>query len=266
MLSGLRILIVEDDPTLRQVLRAILETEGACMQEAGSTREAIAMSRTHSFDVVLTDLGLPDVPGEAVITHFRAAVNHGPVVAVLSGAAERELARAAQLGADRIFAKPLDWEDLVNYLRRCRIDEKGATGPESPPTVVIVEDDAAMRELLKDVLERTGHRVIALADGTRLAAVLEREDVDAVILDKEMPGTNGLDLLSFVRHRRPAVAVILITAFGGGDVAREAARRGAYRYIEKPFRVGTIIDVVGTVPRSRIGAWRGARGRVPGPR
>jgi DNA-binding response OmpR family regulator len=238
-------------------MRSFLELEGALVLEAGTGREAVELARGGTFDIVLTDLGLPDVSGEAVITHIRATSHDRTAVAVLSGAGEHELARAMELGADRIFTKPLEWEDLVCYLeRRSALLADGRLHPDSEKrmTIVIVEDDAAMRALLEDVLERAGHRVIPLADGTGLAATAEREDFDAVILDKEMPGPNGLDLLSFLRHRRPDVPVIFVTAFGGRDVAEEATRRGAYSYIEKPFRVGTILDAVDAVPRYKLGS------------
>ena len=88
MLLGLRVLIVEDVPMMREVLRSMLEMEGARVHEAGTAREAIEISRTHTFDVVLTALGLPDVPGDVVITHFRAPSNGRTAVAVLSGAGE----------------------------------------------------------------------------------------------------------------------------------------------------------------------------------
>lgn len=120
-------------------------------------------------------------------------------------------------------------------------------------TVLILEDDAAMRALLRDVLERAGHRVIDYPDGTELPVIVEREAFDAVVLDKEMPGPNGLDLLSFLRHRTPAVPVILVTAFGGAAVAEEAARRGAFSYLEKPFRVSAVLDTLDAVQRFSIG-------------
>jgi CheY-like chemotaxis protein len=258
MLSGLRVLIVEDVPVVRKLIRSLLELEGAVVMEACTGREAVEIGRMSDFDVVLTDLGLPDVPGEAVIAHIRAVSRDRTPVAVLSGASEPELARARDLGADRIFTKPLDWEDLLVYLERRALKAAAGVTPEATNTetermrVLIIEDDSAMRALLEDVLERIGHRVIALADGTELPSVVERERFDVVILDKEMPGPNGLDLLSFLRHRRPAAPVIFVTAFGGPDVAEEAARRGAYSYLEKPFRVGTIIDTLAAVPRYSV--------------
>ena len=125
-------------------------------------------------------------------------------------------------------------------------------------TVLIVEDDSEMRALLRDVLEREGHRVIDRASGRGLASLVERERFDVVVLDKEMPGTNGLDLLAFLRHRLPGVPVVFITAFGGPAVADEAARRGAFSYIEKPFRVSAIVDAIAGATRFTVGVKPGA--------
>jgi DNA-binding NtrC family response regulator len=113
--------------------------------------------------------------------------------------------------------------------------------------VLVIEDDGAMRALLRDAAERAGHRVIERPDGTDIEALVARESFDAVILDKEMPGPSGLDILSFLRTRLPAVPVILVTAFGGLAIAEEAARRGAYSYLEKPFRMATVLDTLAAI-------------------
>jgi DNA-binding NtrC family response regulator len=114
-------------------------------------------------------------------------------------------------------------------------------------TVLVVDDDPEMRRLLRAFLERDGLRVLEEASGEAAIAVVETERIDAVILDKEMQGTSGLDLLVFLRRRCPGTPVILITAFGGRRVADEALRRGAQRYLEKPFRATELIEAVRTV-------------------
>ena len=124
----------------------------------------------------------------------------------------------------------------------------GEAAPE-PVTVLVVEDDAAMRALLRDFLERAGYRVLERGSGADVMDVVENERIGAVILDKEMPGPSGLDLLAFLRHRLPGVPVVFITAFGGPDVAEEARRRGAYRYLDKPFRVAAILDAISEATR-----------------
>ena len=127
------------------------------------------------------------------------------------------------------------------------LENMAEQGTETHVTVLVVEDDGEMRVLLREALERAGYRVIGRKDGAALSALVETERFNVAILDKELPGPNGLDLLSFLRQRLPEVPVILVTAFGGPDVQHEAARRGASGYVEKPFRVATLLDMLSTV-------------------
>lgn len=118
-----------------------------------------------------------------------------------------------------------------------------------PPTVLIVDDDDEMRAVLRIFLEKDGYRVIDVSNAARAVALIEAERPDVAILDKEMPGMNGLELLSLLRERCPHIPIIFVTAFGGPRVADEARRRGAYCYLEKPFRVGKILDIIERVTR-----------------
>jgi CheY-like chemotaxis protein len=250
-LSGMNVLIVDDVDSVREVIREMLEMEGATVVEACTAHEALELTDTLMFDVVLTDLGLPDVSGEAVIAGVRSLAGGRIPVAVVSGADPEALARAAELGADRIFRKPVDREDLIRYVASKRqlavvgIAREGSA--EADMTVLIIEDDHDMRALLRDVLEREGYRVIGRKDGVHLPALVESERFDVAIVDKELPGPSGLELVSFLQERLPAVPVILVTAFGGPDIENEATRRGAYSYVEKPFRVATILDALAAV-------------------
>jgi DNA-binding response OmpR family regulator len=234
------LLVDQDVDLLRQLLRWRLEAEGATVVEAATGGEALELAGTQPFDLVLTDLGLPDVSGEAVITGVRSLSQGRTPVAVFSGAPAADLAHALELGAERVFTKPSDLDNLIRYLLGRRPDPV----VEATMTVLIVEDDSAMRALLRDVLQRAGHRVMERPDGADLPALAAHESFDAVIVDKELPGSDGLDLLSFLRAHRPAVPVVVVTAFGGPDVAEEAARRGAHRYHEKPFSMSALLETL----------------------
>ena len=115
--------------------------------------------------------------------------------------------------------------------------------PAHRPSVMIVDDDAEMRALLRDALERDGFDVRE-DSGDELVPLLERRVPDAIVLDKEMAGVNGLDLLSYIRQRHPGIPVIVVTAFGGTEVEDEALRRGATYYIDKPFRVAQLLAML----------------------
>jgi DNA-binding response OmpR family regulator len=117
-LVGARLLLVEDTHTVRQALRTMLELEGATVMEAGTGREAFDLMAREAFDLVLTDLGLPDIPGADVIAQVRLASEGRTAVAVLSGADPQQLAAALEAGAERAFRKPFDWDDLLAYIAR----------------------------------------------------------------------------------------------------------------------------------------------------
>ena len=117
--------------------------------------------------------------------------------------------------------------------------------PGHRPSVMIVDDDAEMRALLRDALERDGFDVSEDA-GDQLVPLLERWAPDAIVLDKQMAGVNGLDLLSYIRRRHPSLPVIVVTAFGGTEVEAEALKRGATYYIDKPFRVAQLLAMLRT--------------------
>jgi DNA-binding NtrC family response regulator len=119
-------------------------------------------------------------------------------------------------------------------------------GPERL-RVMIVDDDAEMRALLRDALEREGHRVREHPAGDQLIPLVEEWKPDAVVLDKEMVGSSGLDLLQDIRRRHPGTPVVLVTAFGGAEVEAEALRLGAAYYMDKPFRVSRLLEVLRSV-------------------
>jgi DNA-binding NtrC family response regulator len=112
------------------------------------------------------------------------------------------------------------------------------------PTVLVIDDDSAMRALLRDWLEHGGFRVIEEPNADRLLATAGATPLDVVVLDKEMPGQSGFDVLPAFKRRWPHVPVILITAFGGGAVAEEALRLGARVYLEKPFQLRALLEAV----------------------
>lgn len=113
--------------------------------------------------------------------------------------------------------------------------------------VMIVDDDAEMRALLRDALEGEGFRVREHPAGDQLIPLVAEWKPDAVVLDKEMAGSSGLDLLREIRRRLPRTPVVLVTAFGGAAVEAEALRLGAAYYMDKPFRVSRLLEVLRSV-------------------
>jgi two-component system, NtrC family, response regulator AtoC len=111
-------------------------------------------------------------------------------------------------------------------------------------TILIVDDDAEMRALLVEVLGHEGYRVAEAADGAEALIRLRSESFDGIIIDKNMPGLSGLDLLPGLRMICPEAPIILITAFGDASTYVEALEKGAFEYIFKPFRLEDLLRVL----------------------
>ncbi|MBI4577803.1 MAG: response regulator, partial [Planctomycetes bacterium] len=107
----------------------------------------------------------------------------------------------------------------------------------APGTVLVVDDEAAARLGMRRALEADAHRVVEAPDGEAALAALEAAPADLVFLDINMPGQDGLEVLSRIRGRPRAPPVVMVTAHGSERVAVEAMKRGAYDYLAKPYDV-----------------------------
>jgi two-component system response regulator FlrC len=110
-------------------------------------------------------------------------------------------------------------------------------------SVLVVEDDAPLREALIDTLRAAGMPALAAADADEALRLLETEDIAFVISDVQMPGTNGYQLLTSIKRLRPDLPVILMTAYGTVAQAVAAMRDGATDYIVKPFDAQALIEM-----------------------
>ncbi len=110
-----------------------------------------------------------------------------------------------------------------------------------PRTVLVVDDEPAMREMLVSLLEEEGIRAHPAASVDEAVSIARDADFDAVVSDIRMPGKDGIALLAELREARPETPVILMTAFGSIDSAVDAMRSGAFDYITKPFKRGAVL-------------------------
>ncbi len=111
-------------------------------------------------------------------------------------------------------------------------------------TILIVDDEQGMREVLTVLLEQQGHRVIAASDGEQALEIVAHQPPDLVISDVRMPKVDGIGLLTGIREQYPHLPVIMMTAYASSDSTIQAMRLGADDYITKPFRIDEIRLVV----------------------
>jgi len=118
--------------------------------------------------------------------------------------------------------------------------------------ILVVDDDAATRDLLREVLTDAGYRVVTSASGEDALEIGRRESFEVIISDMRLgPHLSGLDVLRAYKSVQPESEVILITAFGSMETAIEAVKAGAFDYLSKPFKLEEVLLVVGRALENR---------------
>jgi two-component system response regulator MprA len=227
-----RLLIVDDDPELRQFLRMELETEGYDCQEAASAQQALDQIRSSSWDLLLLDWSLPDLSGVEICRRIRQESIHTPVLMLTARDEVRERVEALDSGADDYLTKPFSLEEL---LARVRAHLRRSSSNATDDGVLSVADlslNTATREVQR------GERAIHLtAREFDLLAFLLRQPEQVHerrrILDA-LWGTdwNGDDNLLdvYIRYLRkklepPGSTSLIQTVRGVGFMIREGAIR-----------------------------------------
>ena len=115
--------------------------------------------------------------------------------------------------------------------------------PPAPSVVLVVEDDTATRDLLRDLLELEGYTVASAADGAAGVARIEAGGIDLVLLDRRLPDMDGLALCRQVRARPDAVylPIMMLTAVAGGEQSRTGYAAGVDGYLAKPFDIDELL-------------------------
>ena len=111
----------------------------------------------------------------------------------------------------------------------------GANDTNTGAIILVIDDEAAIRESLEVLLTLEGYTVKMAVDGEQGLRTLEQESFDLVLLDLALPGQSGMELLPQIKERQPELPVIMITAYGTVDNVVEAVRAGAENFVQKPW-------------------------------
>ena len=111
--------------------------------------------------------------------------------------------------------------------------------------ILVVDDTGAVRSFLGLMLQSSGYEVVFAEDGMVAKIRLEQDrGGDLVLTDTQMPGVDGLELVSWIKEFRPHLPVIINTGSVEADLLREIANSGADRWLQKPFSMTSLLDTI----------------------
>jgi DNA-binding response OmpR family regulator len=201
------VLVIDDDPAARELIARSLRTEGVRVVTAVDGTEGLCLARALRPDVITLDVLMPGLDGWAVLAALKADPDLTDIpVILLSMLDERHLGSA--LGAADYLTKPIKRQRLVGVVRKY-IHRNGP-----PPTVLVVEDDASTRELVRRTLAREGWQVREAGDGRAGLGWVVQDPPELILLDLMLPGIDGFEFVAEL-HRHAEwrdIPVVVITA------------------------------------------------------
>ena len=252
------ILVVDDNQTNQFLLVEMLRKWGIRAETAPTAKEALGIlaragTAGGQFAAVISDLQMPDMDGFELVETIRASPPFGsiPVLILSSSAQPGERERSVAMGASAYLAKPVHPSELLDAIlnvlsaRASEPDPKEAVN--APPNdrrhtmkVLLAEDNAVNRTLAKRLLEKHGHTVVVVENGRQALKALEREKVDLVLMDVQMPEMDGLEATAAIRAREKNTGghlpIIALTAHAMKGDREKCLAAGVDDYLTKPIR------------------------------
>ncbi len=235
-----RVLLVEDDRDVAQLMIRLLEREGCIVDHAGEGRTALERLLRRSYGLILSDVHMPVIGGVELVKRLRAIeverdMPKNTVVAVTAytiGSATEEYLAA---GFDEVVSKPVRAETLRQLLDRHL---------ERRTTVAVVDDSPDARRLMDRMLSRAGYRVLLFESGEDAITGLADERAALVLLDMDMPGIDGLTTAVRLREHHPTIRMLALTGRSGPTFEQQVARAGFNGHLLKPTPRVKLLDAI----------------------
>lgn len=208
--SPTTILVIDDDPGVRDIMMRYLTKEGFWVETAASGQEGLHLARKLHPDAITLDVMMPTVDGWTVLTALKADPELADIPVVVLTIAENQTL-GFSLGAADYLTKPIDYKRLIHVLSRYRpIDNPSTSGGHA----LIAEDDEATRQIFERILVKEGWTVTQADNGQTALAHLTQQKPDLILLDLMMPQMDGFQFLTELRQHPDwlQIPVVVITA------------------------------------------------------
>ena len=273
-----RILVVEDDSGIRQLIAEVLKRSGYHVDAAEDGAAAWDMLQLNGYDLLVTDNKMPKVSGVELLKKLQAAGVVLPVIMATGESPEKEFVQFPWLRPGAMLLKPYTIADLLGTVKQVLREASGADDgsqlfkyrdvrdnkmspaekpsgapwqrPKNPPRrILVVDDDSDTRQLSVDVLVGSGYDVEAAIDGAAGWEALQANGYDLTITDNKMPRMTGLEMIEQLRSARMTLPVIMAT---GHLPTNEFARKPWLKpdaTLQRPFTNDDLLEAVKKVLR-----------------
>ena len=274
MLSGMKVLVVDDNQTMRTILDELLKNWGMapeCVASGAAALEALerAKAANEAFALVIADVQMPGMDGFSLAEEIRRRYPEGgPKILMLSSSAQRgEGARCREAGIAAYLSKPVQQSELLNTILRVMAREietadpglvtrysirKGSGGMRDAAKrkghILLAEDNAVNRLVATRMIERRGHDVLVAVNGREAVEMAADEAFDLVFMDVQMPEMDGLEATRAIREKEKTTGrhlpIVAMTAHAMKGDRERCLDAGMDDYLTKPIRTPELIEIL----------------------
>src|SRR5665213_1700594 len=252
---GATILVVEDDPSMREMLALLFKSQGHRAAAAADGKAALALARSPIRpDIVVAGYNLPNgMTGLQVVAGVRETLGRQIPAVILTGEisteTKREIARRSCVQRN----KPVSAEELTHLIQSLLTEPPQSTvRARSPPqvqskddmlqpTIFVVDDEGSVREAMRGLLQEEGWSVEVHSSGETFLEAYRPDREGCLVVDAQMPRMSGLDLLERLKTEGGGPPAIVITGHADIRLAVRAMKAGAMAFLEKPVQYDELI-------------------------
>lgn len=254
-----RLLLIDDEPELGRLLQDCLDHEGCQLDYTHDPHEGLRLAMTRLPDVILLDIEMPELSGLEVLTQLKHMRSTAPIpVIMLTARTETELvSEVMQKGAQGYLLKPFRVSALLERLNQL-LHLNLRLRPEEPPAhpaaapgpgqakALVIDDDPNICKIVAELIGDCGHHALVAQDAASGLKLAREIKPDLILLDLQMPGQNGFELLEALRRESDTVHLRVIILSGENDDAsvRRAQSLGVNAYLLKPFPLSSLMHLL----------------------
>lgn len=228
-----KILIIEDDTNIREIIRLYLNEEGYTVIESKDGNDIIPLIIREKPSLITLDLNLPEIDGRQIINMIKQneSIRGIPIVIVSIAAKDSRLQNLSQ----KYLSKPFDKKELIDTINDILQPKKEATKSRK---VLVVDDEPDIVDIVSTHVEDLGFESLKAFNGQEAIEKATKEKPDLIILDIQMPKLNGFEVINALNKDKETLSIPIIVLTGNHVPSEEQEKRkkmGVAQFLTKPF-------------------------------
>lgn len=257
MATMAKILVVDDDPLLLDLLLETLKTIGYAPVGASGGEVALKLLEQSDIQLVITDIKMPGMNGVELARQVRAINNEIPIIFITGVYDPTHL---QQFEADGFLAKPFRINQIERLIEESLSKKYNSDKIVSSDKILVVDDDDSFRLMLIEALKLFGYKSVGASDSVSAMRLLRKDKISIVVTDINLStragedreggegggggGEDGRTLARNIRKEYPAISIVFVTAYQPADLKDAPSDNKEDTVLLKPFKIEEMIDIL----------------------